>query len=51
MYLTVAMLFNPLRRFRLQLYETDVSDVEMVHDTFSPHQRWDFEGPRVLVVA
>lgn len=49
-YLTLAMVFAP-GRFNLELFETDASDVETVHDDFTPSQRRDSPGPRILVKA
>jgi hypothetical protein len=42
----IASLF---RRFELELYETDVSDVLLVHDFFLPSPKSDSKGVRVLV--
>jgi cytochrome P450 len=45
-YLTLAILF---RRFDLELFETDRSDVELAHEFFIPVSRLDSKGVRVLV--
>ena len=46
LYLAIGTLF---RRFSFELYETDTSDVEMVHDFFLPMPRLDSRGVRVKV--
>jgi hypothetical protein len=46
MYLSLAAIF---RRFTFELYETDVSDVELAHDFFLPSPKLDSEGVRVKV--
>jgi hypothetical protein len=38
------------RLFQFKLYETDVSDVEMVHDFFLPSPKKDSKGVRVKVL-
>lgn len=48
MYLTVAAMFTP-GRFRFQLFETDDSDLEIVHDWFNPFPRQDSKGVRLLI--
>ncbi len=45
-YLGLAILF---RRFELELYETDRSDVDLKHDFFVPVPKLDSKGVRVLV--
>ena len=45
-YLTLAAVFH---RFDLELYETDRSDVDIVHDYFNPSPKDDTKGVRVLV--
>lgn len=45
------MLAHIFRRFSLELYETDASDVEVVHDFFIPSARLDSKGVRVKVVS
>ncbi len=37
------------RRFTFELYETDVSDVELAHDYFLPSPKLDSKGVRVEV--
>ncbi|KAH8712013.1 cytochrome P450 [Phaeosphaeriaceae sp. PMI808] len=46
LYLTLGMLF---RRFKFELFEADVSDVEIGHDFFIPVTRLDSKGVRVFV--
>ncbi|KAF2732353.1 cytochrome P450 [Polyplosphaeria fusca] len=46
LYLTLGMVF---RRYKLELFEADVSDVEMGHDFFIPVTRLDSKGVRVFV--
>lgn len=48
LYLTVAAIFAP-GRFQLELFESDFSDVETVHDWFNPFPRQDSKGIRLLV--
>jgi cytochrome P450 len=45
-YLTLAILF---RRYDLELFETDRSDVELAHEFFVPISKLDSKGVRVLV--
>lgn len=47
LYVALAHLF---RRFELELYETDASDVELAHDFFLPSPKLDSKGVRVKVV-
>ena len=47
LFVTLAMVF---RRFSLELYETDVSDVELAHDFFLPSPKLDTKGIRVKVL-
>lgn len=37
------------RRYKFELFEADVSDVEMGHDFFIPVTRLDSKGVRVFV--
>jgi cytochrome P450 len=46
MYLTLATLF---RKFDMELFETDRSDVELAHEFFLPISRLDSKGVRILV--
>jgi hypothetical protein len=46
-YLGLAQVF---RRFRLELYETDRSDVVMLHEFFLPSPKLESKGVRVKVV-
>jgi cytochrome P450 len=45
-FLTLATIFH---QFDMDLYETDESDVEIVHDFFNPSPRADSKGVRVIV--
>ena len=45
-FLTLAAVFH---RFDMELYETDRSDVEVVHDYFNPAPKDDSKGVHVLV--
>jgi cytochrome P450 len=46
--LVLAALF---RRFTFELYETDVSDVQLAHDFFLPSPKLDTKGVRVKATA
>lgn len=46
--IVLAQLF---RRFSLELYETDESNVELAHDFFMPSPRLDSKGVRVRVTG
>jgi hypothetical protein len=46
MYLALGTMF---RRYKFELYETDVTDVEMEHDWFIPIVKLDSKGVRLLV--
>jgi cytochrome P450 len=46
LYIALAQVF---RRFDLELFETDRSDVDIKHDFFVPHPKLDSKGVRVLV--
>ena len=48
LYLTLAAVFAP-GRFELELFETDVSDVETKHDFFNTSPKLDSKGIRVTV--
>ncbi len=48
LYVSLAHIF---RRFKLELYETDASDVELAHDFFLPSPRLDSKGVRVKVIG
>jgi hypothetical protein len=50
MEITVA-LATFFRRFRCQLYETDVSDVELKHDFGVPCPKLDTKGVRVKIIG
>lgn len=39
------------RRFTFELYETDVSDVEVAHDFMVPQPKLDTKGMRVKVTG
>lgn len=47
LYIALATVF---RRFSLELYETDVSDVDLAHDFFLPSAKLDSKGIRVRVL-
>ncbi|RDW72940.1 hypothetical protein BP6252_06847 [Coleophoma cylindrospora] len=46
LYLALATVF---RRFQFELYDTDVSDIELAHDFFLPTPKLDSKGVRVKV--
>jgi hypothetical protein len=46
LYMTLAGVF---RSFEFELYQTDISDVELAHDFFLPHPKMDSKGVRVKV--
>jgi len=48
LYLIMAALFVP-GRFNFELFETDITDVEIVHDFFNPFHRMDSKGIRIKV--
>ena len=48
LYIVLATVF---RRFSLELYETDVSDVELAHDFAVPSAKLDSKGIRVRVLG
>jgi cytochrome P450 len=48
LYVALATFF---RRFRAELYETDISDIELKHDFFLPSPRLDSKGVRIKVVG
>lgn len=48
LYLTLAAIFAP-GRFRFELFETDVTDVETVHDFFNCCYKADSRGMRIVV--
>ncbi|EED16388.1 cytochrome P450, putative [Talaromyces stipitatus ATCC 10500] len=48
LHLTLAMLF---RRFEFELYETDITDVELAHDFMVPQPKLDTKGMRVRVTG
>lgn len=39
------------RRFKFELFEADVTDVEMAHDFFIPVTRLDSKGVRAFVTS
>ena len=45
-----VVLAHVIRRFSMELYETDSSDVELAHDFFMPSPKLDSKGVRVKVV-
>lgn len=46
LYLGFATIF---RKFNLELFETDISDVTLAHDHFVPAVKLDSKGVRVKV--
>ncbi|CAI6310738.1 unnamed protein product [Periconia digitata] len=48
LYLVLGMMF---RGYKYELFDTDISDVEMGHDYFIPHVRFESKGVRVMVSA
>lgn len=46
LYITLAMVFS---RFDFELFDTDVSDVEMAHAYLLPYPKWESKGVRVKV--
>ncbi|OWP04675.1 Cytochrome P450 family protein [Marssonina coronariae] len=46
LYITLAVVFT---RFTFELYETDLSDVQMAHAYLVPYPKWDSKGVRVVV--
>lgn len=48
LYLTLGMMF---RRYKFELFEADVTDVEMAHDFFIPVTRLDSKGVRVFATS
>jgi len=46
LYIALASVF---RRFSFELYETDVSDVEMAHAYLVPYPKWESKGVQVKV--
>lgn len=48
LYLALATVF---RRFTFELYETDITDVELKHDLFLPYPKLDTKGIRVKVTS
>ena len=48
LYLIMAALYAP-GRFDFELFETDITDVEIEHDFFNAFHRLDSKGIRVLV--
>ena len=45
------MLATIFRKFELELYETDITDVELAHDFFLPSPKLDSKGVRIKVVG
>lgn len=46
MYLAMALIFT---RFDFELYETDISDIEMKYAYMLPYPKWDSKGVRAHV--
>lgn len=47
-YLALATVF---RNFTFELFNTDVTDIELVHDFFLPSPKLDSKGLRVKVIG
>lgn len=47
LYLASAAIFH---RFEFELFDTDISDVEIAHDFFLPSPKLDSKGVRVKVI-
>ena len=47
LYMTLAAVF---RNFQFELYDTDITDVELAHDFFLPSPKLDSKGVRVKVL-
>lgn len=39
------------RGYKYELFDTDITDVEMGHDYFIPHVRFESKGVRVLLTS
>ena len=50
MEVTVA-LATFFRRFKSELYETDITDIELQHDFLIPSPKLDSKGVRVKIVG
>ena len=48
LYLTLGMMF---RRYKFELFEPDVRDVQLGHDFFIPVPRLESKGVRVFVTS
>lgn len=48
LFLTLGMMF---RRYKFELFEADVTDVQMAHDFFIPVTRLDSKGVRAFVTS
>jgi hypothetical protein len=48
MYIVVAAIYS---LFEFQLYETDISDVEMAHAYLLPTPKWESKGVRATVMS
>lgn len=46
LYITLAMVFS---RFTFELFETDLSNVQMEHAYLVPYPKWTSKGVRVTV--
>lgn len=46
MYIILATVFNA---FEFELFETDISDVEMAHAYLVPYPKWESKGIRMRV--
>jgi hypothetical protein len=46
LYITIATIFS---NFDFELFETDLSDVEMAHAYLVPYPKWESKGVRAKV--
>jgi hypothetical protein len=46
LYIALAATFS---RFEFELFETDISDVEMAHAYLVPYPKWESKGVQVKV--
>ena len=46
LYIATATIF---RRMEMELYETDLTDIEVKYDNFTPKAKLDSKGVRVLI--
>jgi hypothetical protein len=48
LYIAIARIFG---QYDFELYQTDVSDVEMEHAYLVPYPKWESKGVRVKVIG